>query len=45
MPAVLTENGFYNNKNQVIAMQQDSTRQTIAEAHVRAILEIEARGI
>ncbi len=45
MPAILTENGFYNNENQVKAMQQDSVRQMIAEAHVRAILEVEAQGI
>jgi len=45
MPAVLTENGFYNNEKQVQALRQDSVRQTIAEAHVRAIMEIEAKGI
>ena len=45
MPAILTENGFYNNENQVKALQQDSVRQTIAEAHVRAIMEVESQGL
>jgi len=45
MPAVLTENGFYNNRKQVEALKQDSVRQSIAEAHVRAIIEIETQGL
>jgi N-acetylmuramoyl-L-alanine amidase len=45
MPAVLTENGFYNNKPEVKELMKDSVRQKIAEAHVEAILEIEKNGI
>lgn len=45
MPAVLTENGFYNNRFDLEIMLTDEFRQTIADAHVAAILEIEANGI
>ncbi len=45
MPAVLTENGFYNNKEEVKELMKDSVRQKIADAHVEAILEIEKNGI
>ncbi|MCC6726493.1 MAG: N-acetylmuramoyl-L-alanine amidase [Saprospiraceae bacterium] len=45
MPALLTENGFYNNKLEVKELMKDSVRQKIAEAHVEAILEIEKNGI
>lgn len=45
MPAVLTENGFYNNKEEVKALMKDSVRQKIAEAHINAILEIEKNGL
>jgi N-acetylmuramoyl-L-alanine amidase len=45
MPAVLTENGFYNNRFDLESMLTAEFRQTIAEAHVAAILEIEANGI
>jgi N-acetylmuramoyl-L-alanine amidase len=45
MPAVLTENGFYNNKPEVKELMKDSVRQKIADAHVEAILEIEKNGI
>jgi len=45
MPAILTENGFYNNKAQVKELMKDSVRQKIADAHVDAILEIEEKGI
>ncbi len=45
MPAVLTENGFYNNKTEVKELMKDSVRQKIADAHVEAILEIEKNGI
>ncbi|MCP3932284.1 MAG: N-acetylmuramoyl-L-alanine amidase [Bacteroidetes bacterium] len=45
MPAVLTENGFYNNKFQVKKLMSDTIRQKIADAHVEAILEIEKNGI
>ncbi len=45
MPAILTENGFYNNKIEVKELMKDSVRQKIADAHVEAILEIEKNGI
>ncbi len=45
MTAVLTENGFYNNKAQCKELLKDSVRQRIADAHVAAIMEIEAKGI
>ena len=45
MPAVLTENGFYNNKEECKLLLQDDIRQKIADAHVAAILEIEKNGI
>ncbi|MBK9016220.1 MAG: N-acetylmuramoyl-L-alanine amidase [Saprospiraceae bacterium] len=45
MPAILTENGFYNNKLEVKELMKDSVRQKIADAHVEAILEIEKYGI
>lgn len=45
MPAVLTENGFYNNKAQAKDLMKDSIRQAIADAHVAAILELEENGI
>lgn len=45
MPAVLTENGFYNNREEVKLLIREDIRQTIAEAHVAAILEIEKNGL
>jgi len=39
--AVLTENGFFTNKDQVKELMKDSVRQKIANAHVAAIMEIE----
>ena len=45
MTAVLTENGFYNNKKQCVDLLKDSVRQKIADAHVKAIMEIEEKGI
>jgi N-acetylmuramoyl-L-alanine amidase len=45
MPAVLTENGFYNNKEEVMELMKDDVRQKIADAHVDAIMEIEKNGI
>lgn len=41
MPAVLTENGFYTNKEETELLRRDDIRQTIADAHVAAILEVE----
>ena len=45
MTAVLTENGFYNNKAQALDLMKEEVRQKIADAHVEAILEIEKNGI
>ncbi len=45
MPAILTENGFYNQNSQGSEMMRDEVRQRIAEAHVLAILQIEATGL
>jgi N-acetylmuramoyl-L-alanine amidase len=45
MPAVLTENGFYNNKQQAAELMRPEIRQRIAEAHVAAIMEIERDGL
>ena len=45
MPAILTENGFYNNKQQVAELMKPIIRQKIADAHVAAILELEKKGI
>lgn len=45
MSAVLTENGFYNNKKEVKELMKPEIRQQIAEAHVAAILEIEKNGL
>lgn len=43
-PAILTENGFFNNKLEVLELMKDSVRQKIADAHVAAIMEIEKNG-
>jgi N-acetylmuramoyl-L-alanine amidase len=45
MPAILTENGFYNNREEVRLLMKDEMRQAIAEAHADAILEIEQFGL
>jgi N-acetylmuramoyl-L-alanine amidase len=45
MPAILTENGFYNNRFELPLMLTDGFRQQIADAHVRAIMEIEREGV
>lgn len=45
MPAVLTENGFYNNKQEALKLMTNELRQKIADAHVAAILEIEENGL
>lgn len=45
MTAVLTENGFYNNKAEAAQLMTEEMRQKIADAHVVAILEIEKDGI
>ena len=43
MTAILTENGFFNNKAQAAELMKDSVRQQISDAHVFAILELEGR--
>lgn len=45
MPAILTENGFYNNRFDLELMLTDAFRQKVADAHVAAIMEIEAQGV
>ncbi len=45
MPAILTENGFFNNEKQVYELMKPAVRQMIADAHVAAILEIEKNGL
>lgn len=45
MTSVLTENGFYNNKKEAAELMKDEVRQQIADAHVKAILEIEKDGL
>lgn len=44
-PAILTENGFYNNKTEVLELMKSEVRQKIADAHVAAIMEIEEKGL
>jgi N-acetylmuramoyl-L-alanine amidase len=41
MPAVLTECGFYDNKEECELLMTDVYRQLIAMAHVEAMIEIE----
>lgn len=45
MPAILTENGFFNNKAEVKKLMRDDVRQAIADAHIAAIWEIERNGL
>ncbi|PHN07272.1 N-acetylmuramoyl-L-alanine amidase [Flavilitoribacter nigricans] len=45
MTAVLTENGFYNNRAEALNLMKEEVRQQIADAHVAAILEIEENGL
>ena len=45
MPAILTENGFFNNANKGAKLRTPETRQKLANAHIEAILEIEKYGI
>lgn len=45
MPAILTENGFYNNRRQVSELLDDKVRQSIAEAHISAMARVERSGI
>lgn len=41
MPALLTENFFFDNSDQAILMMSEEGQQKIAQAHVNAILQIE----
>ncbi|MBK7872642.1 MAG: N-acetylmuramoyl-L-alanine amidase [Saprospiraceae bacterium] len=45
MPAILTENGFYNTKSEAAELMKDTVRQKIADAHIEAIMEIEKNGL
>ncbi len=45
MSACLTENGFYNHKAETLELMKDEVRQSIADAHIAAILEIEKNGL
>jgi|GEM_PF-445668 len=45
MTAVLTENGFYNNKAECLRLLKEEVRDQIAQAHVDAIMEIEVWGV
>ena len=45
MPAILTENGFYNNRFELPIMITDAFKDQVAEAHVQAILEVDRDGI
>jgi N-acetylmuramoyl-L-alanine amidase len=44
MPAIITENGFYTNREQCQYLLDPAWRERIAEAHVEAITEIEEMG-
>jgi N-acetylmuramoyl-L-alanine amidase len=44
MPAILTENGFFNHQIEGRKLLEEETRQLIADAHVNAIIEIEKYG-
>lgn len=44
MPAVLTENGFYNNRKEVYQLLDKDIQQKIITAHVDAILYFEKHG-
>ncbi len=45
MTSVLTENGFFNNKKEALELMKPSVRQKIADAHIKAIIEIEENGL
>jgi len=44
-PAILTENGFFNNPDEFELMLTHGFRKQIADAHVKAILQIEENGL
>lgn len=45
MPAILTENLFFNNKYDIALMLNDSVRNVIAIGHYKAIMYIEKNGL
>lgn len=45
MTAVLTENGFYNHQAEAQELMKNEVRQSIADAHVAAIMEVEKNGL
>ncbi len=45
MPAILTENGFFSNKDECIKLLDNTWRDKIALAHFLAIEEIEQKGV
>ncbi|MEM0999295.1 MAG: N-acetylmuramoyl-L-alanine amidase [Bacteroidota bacterium] len=45
MPAVLTETGFYTNREECTRLLDPAVRQSIAQAHIDAIRQIEDEGI
>jgi N-acetylmuramoyl-L-alanine amidase len=45
MPAVLTENGFFSNKEECKKLLDNHWRQLIADAHFAAIAAVEKKGI
>lgn len=45
MPAVLTENGFFNNIFEVELLLSDEFRQKVADAHIEAIQKMEDLGV
>lgn len=45
MPAILTENGFYNNRKEVYKLLDKEIQQKIITAHVDAILYLEKHGV
>lgn len=45
MPAILTENGFYNNRKEVYKLLDKEIQKKIIKAHVDAILFFEKHGI
>jgi len=44
MPAVLTENGFYTDRQQAKDLMSEEVRQRVADTHIQAILRIEKEG-
>lgn len=45
MPAILTENGFYNNRTEVYKLLDKTIQQKIIQAHVDAIVYFETHGV